>query len=410
MRCIDPTTDARNCGGCGMACAAMHASASCTAGQCAQGKCDPGWGDCNKDPKDGCEANLHADPNNCTACGAACNIKNAYVGCADGCYATACLWGFDDCNNNMMDGCEASVLSDKNNCGGCGKLCNALPNATASCVTGTCQIGTCNLGFADCDGLAMNGCEVKTSTDALNCGACKNACPQGNICVQGGCTCPMCNIPGASAKCVNNMCVFDHCNPGFADCNNNTGDGCEVRTDSDSKNCGACNNVCPMNMMVCVNSMCSNVPVVPFFDSMPGLNSGSTARGAGSACGTYLQANQQHQLVAIAANMSLGQQTNCKFIIFSHPAHMLVFSTVPKVFPAGPKGWFQSDPFAPFTMVAGQAYDITATCDQSVTYYYDQTVDNVNGIQSFSQNPNWSNYDMPVFGGHAGVDCGIQLF
>jgi hypothetical protein len=256
-QCIDPMTDAKNCGGCGMACSGAHSAATCAAGQCAPGKCDPGWGDCNKDPKDGCEANLHADPMNCTACGAACNIQNAYVGCSDGCYSTACKWGFDDCNNNPMDGCETSVLSDAKNCGSCGKSCGNLANAMAGCTNGNCVLSSCTQGYADCDKLANNGCEVKTTTDVNNCGACGNVCPQGNICVGGGCTCPMCNIPNASAKCVNNMCVFDKCNPGFADCDNNIANGCEINIFSDAKNCGSCANVCPLNLPNCVAGGCA---------------------------------------------------------------------------------------------------------------------------------------------------------
>src|SRR5262245_1246479 len=46
-RCVDPNTDVSNCGGCDMPCTAMHAGATCKAGQCSSGACDPGWGDCN---------------------------------------------------------------------------------------------------------------------------------------------------------------------------------------------------------------------------------------------------------------------------------------------------------------------------------------------------------------------------
>jgi hypothetical protein len=258
LRCVDIQNDAANCGGCGMACSGMHQQSKCVAGACAAAACDPGWGDCNKDPKDGCESNLHADPNNCTGCGAVCDVKNAYSGCADGCYMTACKWGFDDCNNNGMDGCETAVLSDPKNCGSCGKSCANLPNAMAGCVNGNCVLSSCNQGFADCDKDPNNGCEALIATDVKNCGSCGNACAQGLICKQGGCTCPNCNIPNASALCVNNMCVFDKCNPGFADCNNNKADGCEVNLTNDKNNCGQCGTVCPLQTPYCGNSMCIN--------------------------------------------------------------------------------------------------------------------------------------------------------
>jgi hypothetical protein len=265
MQCVDTNSDARNCGMCASACKAVHSGSACVGGQCQGGKCDPGWGDCNNDPMDGCESNLHADAANCTMCGAKCDIPNAYSGCADGCYATACKWGFDDCNMNPMDGCETSVLSDVKNCGSCGKSCNNLANAMAGCVSGNCVLSSCVMGYSDCDMNAANGCEVKVATDANNCGACGMACPMGNICVAGQCTCPMCNIPNASAKCINNVCVLDKCNAGYADCDNNQMNGCEVFISGDKNNCGGCGKACQQGLS-CVGSMCqmcnSNVLII----------------------------------------------------------------------------------------------------------------------------------------------------
>jgi hypothetical protein len=66
------------------------------------------------------------------------------------------------------------------------------------------------------------------------------------------------------------MCVFDKCNPGFGDCNNNTADGCEASLNGDANNCSACGNKCPMNTPNCVNGVCGNVDltgVVKTFNS-----------------------------------------------------------------------------------------------------------------------------------------------
>ena len=41
----------------------------CILGKCGNAACSPGWADCNMDPSDGCEANLHVDPKNCVGCG-----------------------------------------------------------------------------------------------------------------------------------------------------------------------------------------------------------------------------------------------------------------------------------------------------------------------------------------------------
>ncbi len=189
MRCVDVNSDPANCGTCGKACAGAHAQAACVGGQCAQGACDTGWGDCDGNAGNGCETNLHVDANNCAACGQQCAIKNAVNACADGCYIAACNFGFDDCNQDPKDGCEQSVLTDPNNCGGCGQSCGALPNATASCTNGNCVLGKCTAGFADCNKNPQDGCESSLATDPMNCGACGNVCPQNTpFCSMNACT------------------------------------------------------------------------------------------------------------------------------------------------------------------------------------------------------------------------------
>ena len=188
--CIDPSGDSQNCGACGKVCTGQHASVSCVAGQCAlNGKCNPGWGDCDMNPANGCEANLHVDPNNCTACGMKCAIPNAVQACADGCYEASCSFGFDDCNMDPKDGCETSVLSDAANCGACGKSCKNLPNATAACVNAGCLLGSCSPGFADCNGDPSDGCEAQVAYDPKNCGSCGSVCPM-NL--------PSCNMGACS--------------------------------------------------------------------------------------------------------------------------------------------------------------------------------------------------------------------
>src|SRR6185369_13411426 len=103
------------------------------------------------------------------------------------------------CNMNPMDGCETSVLADPKNCGSCGKSCAMLPNAMAGCVAGNCVLSSCNMGFFDCDNNANTGCETNIYTSATNCGKCGNVCPQGLVCINGGCTCAMCNFPHATS-------------------------------------------------------------------------------------------------------------------------------------------------------------------------------------------------------------------
>ncbi len=197
--CIDTARDPDNCGACGKACAGVHAQASCTNGTCGPGACDPGWGDCDGNPANGCEANLHVDVANCTACGKACAIKNAVSGCADGCYVMACNFGFDDCNGDASDGCETPVLSDPNNCGGCGTPCTGKPNAKANCTAGNCVLGDCNPGFANCNNDPQDGCEANLNYDANNCTACGKACPMNAPNCVGG-VCGQQDLSGVFAK------------------------------------------------------------------------------------------------------------------------------------------------------------------------------------------------------------------
>ena len=283
--CIDVAKDPRNCGACGKACGSQNSSATCAGGVCMPGQCHPGWGDCNNDPMDGCETNLRSDAANCTACGMKCDLKNAIVGCSDAdmppCYIKACNFGWDDCNADPKDGCETSVLSDVRNCGGCGGQfsCVAPPNAQAQCVNAACQLKQCNPGFTDCDGNAKNGCEVNTGIDVNNCGGCGQKCAQGLVCINSACTCPMCNIPNAKTKCVNNQCTFDSCSPGFADCDGTTAvgsNGCEVNIAIDSKNCAGCGNVCPMQNPHCNMAVCGQIPPYPSVCSQDKDKTGST--------------------------------------------------------------------------------------------------------------------------------------
>jgi hypothetical protein len=187
-QCVDTATDPNNCGKCGMGCDANHATGTCSASTCMVGSCTPGWGDCNNNGADGCETNLHLDENNCTMCGMQCGLVNAVNGCSDGCYIKACTFGWDDCNMNMDDGCETSVLTDTSNCGSCGTPCNGLPNAMAQCTAGNCVLGTCVNGFFDCNHDPKDGCEADINSDAMNCNGCGNICPNNNpFCNKGVC-------------------------------------------------------------------------------------------------------------------------------------------------------------------------------------------------------------------------------
>src|SRR5262249_18563006 len=148
---------------------------------------------------------------NCAACGMACALPHAVVGCADSCYVQTCDYGWDDCNSDAKDGCETNVAGGTRNCGGCGLACANASRARVGCVNAQCRLLSCDPGFADCDGVVVNGCEVNTGGDVSNCGACGMKCAQGLVCVQAACTCPNCNLPNARSACVNLKCAVGSC-------------------------------------------------------------------------------------------------------------------------------------------------------------------------------------------------------
>jgi Concanavalin A-like lectin/glucanases superfamily/Regulator of chromosome condensation (RCC1) repeat/EGF-like domain/Human growth factor-like EGF len=67
--------------------------------------------------------------------------------------AAGCPAGFADCDGDLANACEVQVSQDLKNCGGCGKVCPASPNGTATCAAGVCGF-TCAAGFSgpDCLG------------------------------------------------------------------------------------------------------------------------------------------------------------------------------------------------------------------------------------------------------------------
>jgi hypothetical protein len=77
--------------------------------------------------------------------------------------------------------------------------------------------------------VSSNGCEINLLSNINNCGACSVVCPA---------------RPNATSVCVSGTCSIV-CNTGFANCDGNITNGCEVNLLSDKNNCGACGNVCP---------------------------------------------------------------------------------------------------------------------------------------------------------------------
>ena len=166
------TTSASHCGSCGRSCAAPNAVGACAASTCALASCNPGFGDCNSSPGDGCEVDLRNTTSSCGTCARVCTIANGAAGCASGaCTVAACNGGYGDCNGSAADGCETNLASTLTSCGACGRSCSAA-NGTAGCTSGACTVTACNGGFANCNGSPGDGCEVNLTNDPNNCGGC----------------------------------------------------------------------------------------------------------------------------------------------------------------------------------------------------------------------------------------------
>ncbi len=279
---VDVRSAVTDCGACGRPCSPSNATGACAGGRCAVASCDPGFADCNGVAADGCEVNLQGDVNHCGTCATACTAAGGTPGCTAGvCGVSSCAAGRGDCDRSASNGCEVDLTTSVTSCGSCGALCD-LPNATAACTGGRCAVATCAAGFADCDGVASNGCEVNVRTDATNCGACRSACAPANAagaCVGGACTvaacqagfgdcdgaasngceanlaadvshcggcATACSLPNASAACSAGRCVIAACAGAFGNCDGSTPNGCEVDLSSTPSSCGACGARCAL--------------------------------------------------------------------------------------------------------------------------------------------------------------------
>ena len=264
-----------HCGGCRVACGTVeHGQPGCNDGLCGIAECDSGFSDCDGDVRNGCETALDT-LNSCGACDTRCEFESASSACASGtCVLESCAGGYANCDDVAQNGCEVSLADDVNNCGTCGRACDASGSGgNFECVNGECVVTTCPAGLADCDSDANNGCEtsVRTLTD---CGGCGMAC----------------NFTNANGDCSSGTCAFDACLPGFGDCDGNTNNGCEVSLATDT-DCGICGRACDVSGgRMCSGGQCSLVSCPPGLadcddDGIDCEQSLSTLASCG-ACGT----------------------------------------------------------------------------------------------------------------------------
>jgi hypothetical protein len=134
--CEADITSLEHCGECNQVCNPPDAEGFCAGGVCAIAVCDPGFANCDGSASNGCEVDVTGDTANCGDCGTDCTALPGVstVGCTMGdCRIDACEPGRGDCDRDPSTGCETDTQTDPDHCGGCG----------VGCGGGTCNAGSC---------------------------------------------------------------------------------------------------------------------------------------------------------------------------------------------------------------------------------------------------------------------------
>jgi len=239
---INGSNDVTNCNVCGNVCTSSGSRPICNAGRCELAGCDPGFADCNSMMGDGCETNLQTTLTRCGTCTTDCNsmLSNTQtagrVCSASVCNYASCAAGFGDCDANRTNGCEANLQTTLSACGSCGTNCNSTLANTAmagrACSAGVCNYGSCSSNFGDCDSNRGNGCETDLRSTLTRCGACST-----------NCNTTLTNTSAAGRTCASGGCNYATCTAGFGDCDSMRTNGCETSLTTVTS-CGACGNTC----------------------------------------------------------------------------------------------------------------------------------------------------------------------
>lgn len=110
---------------------------ACAGDTCA---CASGYDNCDGNPHNGCEADLGTDPRHCGACDLRCDNGQCMQG--------ECVAAEDyvNCNEDWSDGFEAHLLSDPRHCGSCDQ----------DCLGGGCSNGRCGPFLLTAPGLWLD--------------------------------------------------------------------------------------------------------------------------------------------------------------------------------------------------------------------------------------------------------------
>jgi hypothetical protein len=306
--------DAKNCGTCGHDCTRLPhvsgAGVTCNGGRCVvpATACAPGFAHCTSNPDDGCEADLSGGAH-CGSCSTVCSgstpVCSAIGGDAGAGFA--CSSGCPASTPTLCGASCVDLTSNAQHCANCANSCPTVTNGQPACANSTCGF-TCNNGYHACNGgcfadsdVAHCGAACSTCSTPVNgsptCagGACTFSCnanysPCGNTC-QNLATDPnncglcgkVCALANATATCGTGLCAVSACNAGYGNCNNASGDGCEVNVSVDRNNCGTCGFVCGASFN-CTSGSCTCGGALPNLCAGACVNYQTDANNCGS-CG-----------------------------------------------------------------------------------------------------------------------------
>lgn len=253
-RCINVASDATNCGACGNSCVGRPntMTGTCDSGACIL-VCNPGTANCDNDPTNGCEVILNANNQNCGSCGNDCDSTGTtcqnqggfgVCGCSGANNAVCASPTGPTCTNTRLD---------RNNCGGCGIVCDASTTCQNVGGVGVCRCATPSATAITCGTGAAARC-VNPQTDPLNCGRANLSATCGTATTLGGPNPNICfNANGANGGTQGQSCrVVAPATTGSCACaagrtfcptGNPNNNQC-YDLDNDPRNCGACGMVC----------------------------------------------------------------------------------------------------------------------------------------------------------------------
>ena len=125
--CEQALTSLEHCGTCDQECAFAGSQTECTSipGVCQATGCELGYDECDGNPRNGCES-LNVSEH-CGGCGKLCVVDFlehvATAACTASECAITCDPGYGDCDGEPFNGCETR-LDSLVHCGECGKGCS----------------------------------------------------------------------------------------------------------------------------------------------------------------------------------------------------------------------------------------------------------------------------------------------